>query len=133
MTEVALGEFGVLLADVRQPAHHPRAAEQLRLETVALRVERHVENGRKVVRTPVLAGQQEVVHAADSGHRVAYARRHTRPEQGRDDHSGIVRHSVLALNDMYSALGPHRLIHDNFPTTASIVARSCATVNGLVM
>ena len=74
-----------------------------------------------------------MVHAADAGRRIANARGHARPEQSRNDDVGIVRHFVLALNDVDSAFGLHRLIHDNFPTTASIAPRSWATVNGLVM
>ena len=65
--------------------------------------------------------------------RIANAGGDARAEQRRNDDVGIVGDLVLALNDMNPPLGPHSVVHDSFPTTASIAPRSWATVNGLVM
>ncbi len=144
-------EIGVVAPNIRQALQHPRAAEQLGLQPLAPRPVlqqaihqqlhgMHAEGHRVAAAAlPVIAGQQEMVHAANPGHRVAEAGGDAGPQDGGQIHVRVVGDVELALDDVHAALrvrcgGGARVPlrhHVTGPKTASIFSCSVATVKGL--
>src|ERR1700712_4141201 len=77
-----------------------------------------------------VAGQQKVVHAADTGNRITQTGSHAGAENGRQHHDRVADYLELALNDVHAFVCSLD-VHFSAPKTASIAAFIFSMVKGL--
>jgi hypothetical protein len=140
--EIAQHEFGILGADGLTAVDDVAAAEHLDLHALARAagLDELVDEllhrvvavaGRHHLGAPfavLIFGKHEVIHSTESGHRIANACGHARPQHRHEGLVGLGRHLVFARIDLHQP-SPRRRVEE-FSTSGHSLFRTAAPVRG---